>query len=102
MGGSGPKYPRLCYLAPMVQVVEISLVAFNAMAKKPPPLGERGRESVEILGVLKPGRPIVIRGASRGFQAVLTRRIKKKHMGVEMRIQREAGGLRTIALLKRR
>ncbi len=99
---SGPKYPCLCYPAFMVQVAEISLAEFKRMAKKPPPLGERGRESVEILGVLKTGRPMVIRGASRGFQAVLSRRIKKKRMSIEMRIEREAGGLRTIALLKRR
>ena len=86
----------------MVQVAKITIAEFERMAKKPPPLGERGRESVEILGVLQKGRPIVIRGASRGFQVALSQRIRRGRLKVEMRIQRESGGLRTIALLRRR
>jgi len=86
----------------MVQVQEITKAEFERMPKKPTPLGEKGRESVEILGTLLKGRPIVIRGASRGFQVALSQRIKRNRMKVEMRIQRETGGLRTIALLKRR
>lgn len=86
----------------MVQVQEITVAEFERMAKKPPPLGERGRESVEILGVLRKGRPIIIRGASRGFQVALSQRIKRDNMKVEMRIAREHGGLRTIALLRLR
>ena len=86
----------------MVQVQEITRAEFERMPKKPTPLGEKGTESVEILGTLRNGRPIVIRGASRGFQVALSQRIKRNRMKVEMRIQRETGGLRTIALLKRR
>lgn len=86
----------------MVQVEGITTAEFERMAKKPSPLGETGRETVEILGTLRKGRPIRIRGASRGFQVALSRRIKKDRMKVEMRIERESHGLRTIALLKRR
>ena len=86
----------------MVQVQEITLPEFERMAKKPPPLGERGRESTEILGTLQKGRPIIIRGASRGFQVALSQRIKRDRMQIDMRIVRENGGLRTIALLRLR
>jgi hypothetical protein len=86
----------------MVEVREITVADFERMAKKPSPLGEKGRESVEILGTLRKGRPIAILHASRGFQVALSQRIKRDRIKVEMRIEREAGGLRTIALLKRR
>ena len=86
----------------VVQVAKITVAEFERMPKKPPPLGERGRESVEILETLLKGSPILIRGASRGFQVALSQKIRRKKLKVEMRIQRESGGLRTIALLKRR
>ena len=86
--------------APMVDMKEITLEQFQRMGIRRTAVSSNGQQALEILKRLRPDRPVLIKGASRGLQVSLSRRIGKAFRDVEMRVDKK-GKNRNIALLKK-